>query len=459
MNSVTENINQSLAYFYTRHPYPKYPLIARPLWQHGVMAAPAYNWKVAHPGLDFPESCSVAILGCGEVLPYILKKWDKKSHFDAVDISKRSINRARFRLGPFRSTTDFHVDDVDHFLVSSPSGIYQHVDSYGVFHHLANPKQTLAETARVLKPGGTIRLMVYNRHARQWIRHFQKIFQLLKFSPFNKRSLEQASLIVRSALFILGRRDWAFALKPTFRNPTRFADTFMHVREAQLDISWWFREFKNQKLEIVSLLDRYGELDDLQNPFWNPPTGEQLAERALDRRFENNLELILRKSSEPEFKTSDLKPSHPKTSHPKTSYAKTSKVWKTRINNNIAKKSWWFTFSETVNLSASERLGIYRNLLNHMNNQPIETEFWQKIPLNALQRLARIGAILPEMITDPFLKQKLLDPIAKNMDIPQYETFNAQQLENILKMFAGELKKDPRKEKKMAIIAERLRRI
>jgi hypothetical protein len=134
-------------------------------------------------------------------------------------------------------------------------------------------------------------------------------------------------------------------------------------------------------------------------------------------------------------------------------------VWKTRINNNIAKKSWWFTFSETVNLSASERLGIYRNLLNHMNNQPIETEFWQKIPLNALQRLARIGAILPEMITDPFLKQKLLDPIAKNMDIPQYETFNAQQLGNILKMFAGELKKDPRKEKKMAIIAERLRRI
>lgn len=444
MSATSEKIRKALAEFYTRHPYPRYPLMAKPLWQHGVTASPAYVWKVVHPDVPLPASSSVFIMGCGEVLPYIMQKWDRNSVIHAVDLSKKSIFRAKLRMGLTPKKVDFYVDDIDHFLSLKKNETYVHVDSYGVMHHLANPSLTLRETARVLKPGGTLRLMVYNKHARLWIRQFQKIFQLIKFSPYNKRSIDQATLIVRSSLFILGRRDWAFSLKPTFRSPTRFVDTFMHVREAQIDVKWWLSELEKNGLQIVSLLDRYGELDDLPNPFWCPPTPQEIIDRALDHRFENNLEIILKKIGDVERSGSSsgvIKRKHPK------------------ISKFVAKNSWWFSFRETVDLDKKQKVEIYQALLRYLNHEKIASEFWQRFPVAALQRLARIGAILPGMIADEELVKKLRAPMVSNMEAPEYDSFNEHQLDNILKMFAGELQKDPKKDKKMAIIKARLKLI
>lgn len=441
MNVTSEKIRKALAEFYTRHPYPRYPLMAKPLWQHGITSAPAFIWKFVHPEVPRPQSSTVFIMGCGEVLPYVLQKWDPKSLIQAVDISKKSIFRAKIRMGLTRKKVDFFADDIDHFLSLQRDNSFEHIDSYGVLHHLANPSVTLKETARVLKPGGTLRLMVYNKHARLWIRQFQKIFQLIKFSPYNKRSIDQAILIVRSALFILGRRDWAFALKPTFRSPTRFVDTFMHVREAQLDVKWWLDEIKKNGLEIKSLLDRYGELDDLPNPFWCPPTAQEIIDRSIDHRFENNLEVILTKPGTVE-----------------NPYKKLEGITRNfpRIGNFVAKTSWWFTFKETVDLDKKQKVEIYQALLRYLNHEEIPMDFWQRFPVAALQRLARLGAILPGMISDKSLRDRLLAPMVTTMEAPEYNTFNEQQLENILKLFAAELQKDAKKDKKIAIIKARL---
>ncbi|HVB81203.1 MAG TPA: class I SAM-dependent methyltransferase [Candidatus Binataceae bacterium] len=48
---------------------------------------------------------------------------------------------------------------------------FDHVFSWGVIHHTANPTKAFGEIARVLRPGGTALLMVYNRASlRYWIK-------------------------------------------------------------------------------------------------------------------------------------------------------------------------------------------------------------------------------------------------------------------------------------------------
>lgn len=442
MSSTTTIINEALKAFYTRHPYPRYPLVGRPIWEHGLSSSPAYSWRVAHSSLPIQNSATVLLMGCGEILPYIVSKWDRSSKFECVDISKRSIRRAHWRTGVTNIRVKFFNSDIDDFLSHKPDHYYDHVDSYGVLHHLANPSLTLAETARVLKPGGTIRLMVYNNKARTWIRHFQKIFQLLKFSSFKRRDLEAAVSIVRSTLNILGRRDWVFALKPTFRNLTRFADTFFNAREARLDLSWWMKQFEQNDLKVVSLLDRYGELDDLENPAWKPPNFNALELRAQDRRFENNLEVILvKKGTLGSIKNSVKRPIP------------------VVLNRFMLQHPLWFSFVETAGLTRMERKVILENLISYINTGETSPNWWEDIPLEALRRLARLGVILPGMVDNHSLRSQLLEPISKLMDIPTYPPLNEEQMANLMKFFDLELKKDPDRELKLRLISKHLEKI
>jgi SAM-dependent methyltransferase len=441
MNRTVDVINESLKSFYSKHPYPRYPLVGRPIWENGIMTTPLYVRKIAHPKEDFPTQSRVLVMGCGEVLPYILSKWDTTSQFDFVDISQRSLNRAKWRIGLRKERLKFICRDIDSFLQSQPSYTYDHIDSIGVIHHLANPSQTLKEMVRVLKPGGTVRLMVYNSEGRDWIRHFQKIFKLLKFSPFRKRDIEQSTIFVRSTIGILGRRDWFFALKPIFRNPTRFADTFLSVREANLPLDWWLTKIKDNGLEILSLLDRYGELDDLPNPAWQPPSLSQLKERSTDKRFENNLELILKKPGAPQ---------HLEDSLTKIPF---------KMNKHVTRHPLWFTFKETAGLSIKDRQFITQSLINYLSDGLPTAQLMTRFPLPTLQRFSRLGAILPGMIEGKENRDQLMAPMAKSMEIPQYDTFNEEQQENLLKVFETELKKDPKKALKLKLIAKHLERI
>jgi SAM-dependent methyltransferase len=53
-----------------------------------------------------------------------------------------------------------------------PQSFFDHVVSIGCYHHTGNVQRCLDETYRVLKPGGTAVLMVYNKYSyRQWRNH------------------------------------------------------------------------------------------------------------------------------------------------------------------------------------------------------------------------------------------------------------------------------------------------
>jgi SAM-dependent methyltransferase len=338
-----------------------------------------------------------------------------------VDLSKKSINRAKTRLNlsasMFSKKNKLIHDDVDHFLDQTNLS-FDHIESYGVLHHLATPSQTILKMAQHLRPNGTMRIMVYNSHARSWIHQIQMIFKELGLSPYSKQDLKSARefLNIISLYFPGLAKRLSYMGASLLQNNSRFADTFFHEHEAVISLEQWFQFFEQAKLTPYALFDRYGELDDLENPLWEMPSLSQLSERIADGRFENNIELWLRHNDDGINKTRDMSCSAEKTSR----IAELPHPLQGRYPN------LWSSFSET---SSSQRKHLKR--LWHIHRTAISRKkYFQTEELSILnefktlqqKRLARIGAILPSMTRTQTEYLKLKEPIHTSMENVSYET-------------------------------------
>ena len=86
----------------------------------------------------------------------------------AVDLSGASLRIARERaqvLG-LSEHIDFVHANAEELTSALPDGRYDLVYSFGVVHHTPHPERALAQMRQLAAPGGTLRLMVYNR--RSW---------------------------------------------------------------------------------------------------------------------------------------------------------------------------------------------------------------------------------------------------------------------------------------------------
>lgn len=85
----------------------------------------------------------------------------------AVDLTEAAVAMTQRHSDGFGVT----VEQMDAEHLSFADGSFDHVFSWGVLHHTAEPERAFAEVARVLRPGGTALVMVYNRaSARYWLK-------------------------------------------------------------------------------------------------------------------------------------------------------------------------------------------------------------------------------------------------------------------------------------------------
>ncbi len=85
----------------------------------------------------------------------------------AIDITDRAVQLTSKRLALKGLSADIRRMDAQQ--MDFPNEEFDFVWSWGVIHHSANTDEIIGEVARVLKPGGEFRFMVYNRrslHAR-----------------------------------------------------------------------------------------------------------------------------------------------------------------------------------------------------------------------------------------------------------------------------------------------------
>jgi ubiquinone/menaquinone biosynthesis C-methylase UbiE len=84
------------------------------------------------------------------------------ARYSGVDLTPHSIEMAEERFRLFGLSARFKVANAEEWL-PFPDASFDHVYSFGVIHHSPAPEKIVKEIHRVLKPGGTFTVMLYNR--------------------------------------------------------------------------------------------------------------------------------------------------------------------------------------------------------------------------------------------------------------------------------------------------------
>jgi len=110
-------------------------------------------------GFEHAAGKRVLEIGVGMGADYL--EWLKAGAVaTGVDLSSASLERARQRCKEAGYIPDLREADAEH--LPFPDDTFDIVYSYGVMHHSPDPSQCIREARRVLKPGGTLRIMIYH---------------------------------------------------------------------------------------------------------------------------------------------------------------------------------------------------------------------------------------------------------------------------------------------------------
>ncbi len=102
-----------------------------------------------------------------------------------IDLSIRSASLAKSRLHAYDCQGETMVSDAENLPLKSSEIDLTY--SWGVLHHTPDPEKAIGEIYRVTKSGGSICIMLYNRHSLVALQMYL-LFGLLRARPF--RSLK-----------------------------------------------------------------------------------------------------------------------------------------------------------------------------------------------------------------------------------------------------------------------------
>jgi len=103
------------------------------------------------------------------------------ANINAVDLSEKSVELAKSNLSLRNLVGDIRVADVEK--LPYKDNYFDFIYSWGVLHHTPNTQKAINEIYRVLKPGGEICIMLYNRRSLVSLQMYL-FFGLLRFRPF-----------------------------------------------------------------------------------------------------------------------------------------------------------------------------------------------------------------------------------------------------------------------------------
>ncbi len=95
------------------------------------------------------------------------------ARLSGIDLTQEGVDLATERLQLEGLESDLRVADAEN--LPFPDASFDIVYSYGVLHHSPNTPRCISEVRRVLRPGGTALIMVYNLHSwaafNLWVLH------------------------------------------------------------------------------------------------------------------------------------------------------------------------------------------------------------------------------------------------------------------------------------------------
>jgi len=121
-----------------------------------------YNFSNRIHAYDQSRGKKILDIGCGN--GYVLSQYKKfGAEVYGIDLTKTAIelSQKRFQLCNYQG--EFKLTDGDS--IPYPDNFFDMVCSMGVLHHIERPERMINEICRVLKPSGTLIMMLYNKNS------------------------------------------------------------------------------------------------------------------------------------------------------------------------------------------------------------------------------------------------------------------------------------------------------
>lgn len=236
-SAPTDRATPQVSAFYDRFPYPGDPLQDGP--------PPGYNWRWCHAAahahctgrLPAPGPAPrILDAGCGTgVSTDYLVHLNPGASVTAIDISGGALEVAgeRLRRSGGQAAVRFACRSL---LDLAGEGPFEHINSVGVLHHLADPSGGLRALAGVLAPGGLLHLFLYADGGRWEIHRLQRSLRLLGVGTgaqgleLGRRLL--AELPAQNRLRRRHEERWALDTQAD----ANFADMYLHPQETSYDL-------------------------------------------------------------------------------------------------------------------------------------------------------------------------------------------------------------------------------
>ncbi len=192
LTGIEDTVSRAVRDQYTALPYPRWKatraIAAKP--RRAVMAGMFPDKQVRLP--EDPETLRVLVAGCGTGKHAV----DVATRFAdaevlAVDLSRPSLGYAEAqakRLG----IANVRFAEADILALGGLSQRFDHIESVGVLHHLAEPLAGWRVLTGLLAPGGTMRIGLYSRRGRAAIKAAQRIARDFNHDAEGLRALRQA---------------------------------------------------------------------------------------------------------------------------------------------------------------------------------------------------------------------------------------------------------------------------
>jgi SAM-dependent methyltransferase len=136
------------------------------------------NWHTFFPERPFRDDIDVLVAGCGSNAAARYAFNHPTARVTGIDLSSSSLAHEAFlkekhKLGNL-SLHQMRIEEI-----KSLGKTFDFIDVSGVLHHLPDPVGGLKALGSVLKPDGTIAIMIYGQYGRTGVYMLQEMFRLM----------------------------------------------------------------------------------------------------------------------------------------------------------------------------------------------------------------------------------------------------------------------------------------